>query len=56
MQKSNQELINELNEIRRNQKKVSDFNSVAEWVAYGQEIAKKKADIMNQLEILNSRP
>jgi hypothetical protein len=54
MQKTNDMLIAELNEIRSNQKKISDFTSVSEWLAYGKEIAEKKGNIMDQLEKLNS--
>ena len=40
----------QLQELRNNKKSLADFDNPQQWVEYGQETAKKKAEIFAKME------
>lgn len=44
------ELINELNEVRNNQKSIKDFSNVADFLNHVKMIATQKADILARMQ------
>lgn len=49
-EQKNENLIAELNSVRKSQKPINSFKTVSEWLAYGKSIAEQKAVILAKLE------